>query len=197
MKWRTNPKTAGPTFVLGDIGTHLYYLSEIVLPHLKIGEVALRPQGVHSDPRAARRPCDRPDALRQRRPRPTLGILGQRRQHGLAALSLCRFEGVDRMVRRPSRPVDLRGPGEPNRIPHHGMPYLQKRRASPSTGCAATLKDWAIAGPTSISGSRRPSMRSVAIEAFLKTHHYPDINAGTEGVRWLDNCVRSADKGAA
>lgn len=36
VKWRTNPKTAGPTFVLGDIGTHLYYLSEVVLPHMKI-----------------------------------------------------------------------------------------------------------------------------------------------------------------
>ena len=30
VKWRTNPKTSGPTFVLGDIGTHIYYLSEIV-----------------------------------------------------------------------------------------------------------------------------------------------------------------------
>ena len=34
QRWRTNPKTSGPTFVLGDIGTHIYYLSEIVLPHL-------------------------------------------------------------------------------------------------------------------------------------------------------------------
>ncbi|MEC8482858.1 MAG: Gfo/Idh/MocA family oxidoreductase, partial [Pseudomonadota bacterium] len=36
VKWRTNPLTAGPTFVLGDIGTHLYYLSEVVMPELKI-----------------------------------------------------------------------------------------------------------------------------------------------------------------
>jgi predicted dehydrogenase len=36
QRWRTNPKTSGPTFVLGDIGTHLYYLSEIVLPHMKM-----------------------------------------------------------------------------------------------------------------------------------------------------------------
>ncbi|MGO7465117.1 hypothetical protein ACCS53_37565, partial [Rhizobium ruizarguesonis] len=27
-------------------------------------------------------------------------------------------------------------------------------------------------------------------EAFLKGHHYPGIEAGTEGVRWLENCVR-------
>ena len=33
--------------------------------------------------------------------------------------------------------------------------------------------------------------------AFLRTHHYPGIAAGTEGVRWLENCVRSADAGAA
>ena len=33
-------------------------------------------------------------------------------------------------------------------------------------------------------------------EAFLKTHHYPGIEAGTEGVRWLENCVRSADGGS-
>jgi hypothetical protein len=32
---------------------------------------------------------------------------------------------------------------------------------------------------------------------FLKAHHYPGIEAGTKGVRWLENCVRSADEGAA
>ena len=34
-------------------------------------------------------------------------------------------------------------------------------------------------------------------EAFLKDHHYPGIAAGTEGVRWLENCVRSAEAGSA
>ena len=33
-------------------------------------------------------------------------------------------------------------------------------------------------------------------EAFLKDHHYPGIAAGTEGVRWLENCVRSAEGGS-
>ena len=36
VRWRTNPKTSGPTFVLGDIGTHIYYMSEIILPNMKI-----------------------------------------------------------------------------------------------------------------------------------------------------------------
>ena len=25
---------------------------------------------------------------------------------------------------------------------------------------------------------------------------YPDVHAGAEGVRWVENCVRSADQGA-
>ena len=33
-------------------------------------------------------------------------------------------------------------------------------------------------------------------DAFLAGHHYPGIESGTEGVRWLEACVRSADAGA-
>ena len=35
-KWRVDPKFAGPSYVLGDIGTHPLYLSEVMLPDLKI-----------------------------------------------------------------------------------------------------------------------------------------------------------------
>lgn len=31
---------------------------------------------------------------------------------------------------------------------------------------------------------------------FLKDFWYPDINAGFEGVRWIENCVKSADNGS-
>jgi hypothetical protein len=34
-------------------------------------------------------------------------------------------------------------------------------------------------------------------EETLKNLVYPDINAGLEGIRWIENCVRSADAGAA
>jgi len=33
--------------------------------------------------------------------------------------------------------------------------------------------------------------------ALLRTVRYPDIHAGVEGVRWVENCVRSADRGGA
>src|SRR6476659_2147499 len=34
-RWRVDPKFAGPSYVLGDIGTHPLYLSEVMLPDLK------------------------------------------------------------------------------------------------------------------------------------------------------------------
>jgi hypothetical protein len=32
---------------------------------------------------------------------------------------------------------------------------------------------------------------------FLADFWYPDVAAGTMGVRWVENCVRSADAGAS
>ena len=34
--WRVDPKKAGPAYVLGDVGTHMIYLAEAILPDLKI-----------------------------------------------------------------------------------------------------------------------------------------------------------------
>jgi len=36
QKWRVDPKIAGPSFVLGDISTHTFYISQLVLPELKV-----------------------------------------------------------------------------------------------------------------------------------------------------------------
>ena len=35
-RWRVNPKTAGPSYVLGDVGTHALYLAKAMVPSLKI-----------------------------------------------------------------------------------------------------------------------------------------------------------------
>lgn len=35
-KWRVTPEIAGPSYVLGDVGTHAYYLAEVMVPNLKI-----------------------------------------------------------------------------------------------------------------------------------------------------------------
>lgn len=36
QKWRVDLKIAGPTFVLGDLSTHTYYMSQLIMPNMKI-----------------------------------------------------------------------------------------------------------------------------------------------------------------
>ncbi|MCY9105301.1 hypothetical protein [Bacillus inaquosorum] len=40
------------------------------------------------------------------------------------------------------------------------------------------------------------AMEAADREKELDHMWYPGIEAGVEGVRWVENCVRSADKGA-
>ena len=198
VKWRTNPKTAGPTFVLGDIGTHLYYLSEVVVPELKIEKML----------------CDRKAFIPTRAPLEDHATVLMHYDNGargrLWASSVnagnmgsqrYRFVGSKASVEwTDSHPDQLMYDiqGEPNQILHHGMPYLEHESLAVdrmgglhTEGLGDSWANIYLWIGQAIDAKRRGD------EAFLATHHYPDIKAGTEGVRWLENCVRSADQGSA
>ena len=198
LKWRTNPKTAGPTFVLGDIGTHLYYLSEVVLPHLKIERLL----------------CDRKAFIPTRAPLEDHATVlmhydnGARGRLWVSSVNAgnmgsqrYRFVGSKASIEwSDAHPDQLiyEVQGEPNRILHHGMPYLEEESlavdrmgALHTEGLGDSWSNIYLWIAQAIDAKNRGD------EAFLKTHHYPGIKAGTEGVRWLENCVRSADAGSA
>ena len=198
VKWRTNPLTAGPTFVLGDIGTHLYYLSEIVLPHLKIEKLL----------------CDRKAFIPSRAPLEDHATVlmhydnGARGRLWVSSVNAgnmgsqrYRFVGSKASVEwSDSHPDQLLYDvqAEPNRILHHGMPYLEEESlaidrmgALHTEGLGDSWSNIYLWIAQAIDAKNRSD------EAFLKRHHYPGIKAGTEGVRWLENCVRSADAGSA
>lgn len=198
LKWRTNPKTAGPTFVLGDIGTHLYYLSEVVLPKLKVEKLL----------------CDRTAFIPTRAPLEDHATVLMHYNNGARARlwvssvnagnmgsQRYRFVGSKASVEwSDSSPDQLiyEVQGEPNQILHHGMPYLEEESlAVDRMGALHTegLGDsWAniyLWIAQAIDAKKRGD------EDFLKTHKYPGIEAGTDGVRWLENCVRSADLNSA
>jgi predicted dehydrogenase len=198
VKWRTNPLTAGPTFVLGDIGTHLYYLSEIVLSHLKIEKLL----------------CDRKAFIPSRAPLEDHATVlmhydnGARGRLWVSSVNAgnmgsqrYRFVGSKASVEwSDSHPDQLLYDvqGEPNRILHHGMPYLEEESlaidrmgALHTEGLGDSWSNIYLWIAQAIGAKNRSD------EAFLKKHHYPGIKAGTEGVRWLENCVRSADAGSA
>lgn len=196
--WRTNPKTAGPTFVLGDIGTHLYYLSEVVLPHMRVEKLL----------------CDRKAFIPTRAPLEDHATVlmhydnGARGHLWVSSVDAgnmgsqrYRFVGSKASVEwSDSHPDQLiyEVQGEPNRILHHGMPYLEAESLAVdrmgglhTEGLGDSWSNIYLWIAQAIDAKRRGD------EAFLKTHCYPDIHAGTEGVRWLENCVRSADAGSA
>ena len=39
QKWRVDPEKSGPSFVLGDLSTHTFYMSELICPELKLKQV--------------------------------------------------------------------------------------------------------------------------------------------------------------
>jgi predicted dehydrogenase len=197
QKWRTNPTTSGPTFVLGDIGTHLYYLSEIVLPHMKIERLL----------------CDRHSIIKSRAPLEDNayvlshydnGAVGRLWVSSVNAGSMAsqryRFVGSKASVEwTDTQPNELiyEIQGEPPQILHHGMPYLEEESlqyermgALHTEGLGDSWSNIYLWIAQAIDAKSRGD------EAFLKAHHYPGIKAGTEGVRWLENCVRSADAGS-
>lgn len=198
QKWRTDPAKSGPTFVLGDIGTHLFYLSELVLPDLRIERLL----------------CDRKAFIPSRAPLEDNATVlmhydnGARGHLWVSSIDAgnmgsqrYRFVGSKASLEwSDSRPDQLlyQVQGEPEQILHHGMSYLAPESlAMDRMGALHTegLSDsWAniyLWIAQAIDAKQRGD------EAFLQTHRYPGIQAGTEGVRWLENCVRSAKAGAA
>ena len=87
--------------------------------------------------------------------------------------------------------------GEPARTMHHGMPYLceagladERLGALHTEGLSESWANIYLRCALAIDAKRRGD------EAPLESLVYPDIDAGLEGVRWIQACVRSADAGA-
>jgi predicted dehydrogenase len=197
QKWRTNAETSGPTFVLGDIGTHIYYLSQIVLPHMRITKLL----------------CDRQAFIKTRAPLEDNayvlshydnGAVGRLWVSSVNAGSMAsqryRFVGSKASVEwTDTQPNELiyEIQGQPPQILHRGMPYLEEESlryermgALHTEGLGDSWSNIYLWIAQAIDARKRGE------EAFLRDHHYPGLTAGTEGVRWLENCVRSADAGA-
>ena len=196
VKRRTNPKTSGPTFVLGDIGTHIYYLSEIVLPHMKIEKLL----------------CDRQSFIKTRAPLEDNAYVLTHYDNGAVGRLWVSSVNAGNMESQRYRFVGSKASvewsdahpdqliyeiqGQPNQIMHHGMPYLEteslaidRMGALHTEGLGDSWSNIYLWIAQAIDAKKRGD------KEFLKTHHYPGIEAGTEGVRWLENCVRSADCG--
>ena len=193
-KWRVDPRMAGPSYVLGDVGTHPLYLSEVMLPQLRIRRLL----------------CTRQSFVRSRAPLEdnafTLmeydnGAVSQvwscavnaGSMHGQKIRVIGSKGSLEWWDERPNQ-LSFEVQGQPARILERGMGYLHP---------AALADDRIGAGhPEGLFEAwsnlyRRYALAMDAVERGQPApERYPDIDAGVEGVRWVEHCVRSADAGA-
>lgn len=195
IRWRVDPRFAGPSYVLGDLGTHPLYLSEVICPGLKIRRLL----------------CARQSFVASRAPLEDNAVTLMEYEGGAFGTVWTSAVNAGAMHSQKVRIVGERASlewwdefpnqlrlevqGEPLRVLERGMGYLSDgARADDRIGSGhpeglfeswATLYErFARAIEAAIDG-RSP-------EAGLR---YPDAEAGVSGVRWVENCVRSADAG--
>lgn len=196
QKWRIDPKIAGPSFVLGDLSTHTYYMSRLVCPTLKIRQVL----------------CDRQSFIPSRAPlednayclmRYNDGAVGRMWASSINAGCMdghrIRVVGSRASIQfNDYNPNELRYEvqGEPVRILSRAMPYLddsanaiERLGALHQEGLAESWSNIYLAFARAIDARNRGDAKA------LSNIVYPDIDAGIDGIRWVENCVRSANAG--
>ncbi len=194
IRWRVDPKHAGPSYVLGDLATHPLYLSQVICPKLKIDRLL----------------CARQSFVKSRAPLEDNAVTLMEYDNGAFGTVWTSAVNAGAMHSQKLRIVGskasiewwdefpnqlrLEVQGEAPRVLERGMAYLH----------SSALRDDRISGghPEGLfeSWSTLYQRFASAIEAANEGRpydglSYPDIDAGVAGVRWVENCVRSADEG--
>ena len=196
-QWRVDPKMAGPSYVLGDIGTHPLYLSEVMLPALKIQRLL----------------CSRQSFVKSRAPLEdnafTLmeydgGAVGYvwscavnaGSMHGQKIRVIGSKASLEWWDERPNQ-LSYEVQGQPAQVLERGMGYLHadalhddRIGAGHPEGLFEAWSNLYYRYAQAMLASDRDDQTALA------AMRYPGIHAGVEGVRWVENCVRSADAGA-
>lgn len=195
-KWRVDPSVAGPSYVLGDVGTHPLYIAEVMLPELKIKRLQ----------------CNRQSFVKSRAPLEdnayTLmeyegGAMGwlwssavnAGSMHGQKVRVIGSRASLEWWDERPNQ-LSFEVQGQPAQILERGMGYLHPD----------ALLDDRIGGghPEGLFEAWSNLYYRFALAmnatargdaATLQSLRYPGIDAGVEGVRWVQRCVESADQG--
>ena len=196
QKWRVDPKIAGPSFVLGDVSTHTFYMSELICPHLKLKQVL----------------CDRQSFIKSRAPLEDNAYCLMRYENGAVGRMWAssvnagcmdghriRIVGSKASIEfRDNQPNELlyEVQGQPIQKMIRAMPYLydecnadERLGALHAEGLPESWANIYLKFAIAMDAKNRGD------EETLKALVYPDIVAGIEGIRWVQTCVKSADAG--
>lgn len=197
VKWRVDPAFAGPSYVLGDLATHPLFIAEVMAPDLRIKRLLCARQSFVE----GRAPLEDNAQVMIEYEGGAFGSLwvsavNAGSMHGQKVRIVGEKASVEWWDEHPNQ-LRYEVQGEPMRILDRGMPYLD---------AAALAEDRIGAGhPEGLfeAWSNLYARFALAMEAHddrdpgrVGDMWYPDVHAGVAGVRFVENCVRSADAGA-
>lgn len=192
-KWRVDPKKVGPSYVLGDVGTHPLYLSEVMLPELQIKRLMCSRQSFVE----SRAPLEDNAMTLMEYDSGAIGYVWSScvncgSMHGQKVRVIGEKASLEWWDEHPNQ-LTYEVQNEPLRILDRGMGYLAD---------SATAEDRIGGGhPEGLFEawsnlySRFARAMVAADKGETVDFWYPDIEAGAQGVKWVEKCVESADKG--
>ncbi|WP_152048827.1 Gfo/Idh/MocA family protein [Aureimonas psammosilenae] len=195
-RWRVTPAFAGPSYVLGDVGTHPFYISEVILPHLKVKRLLCARQSFVK----SRAPLEDNAVTLMEYDNGAFGTVWSSAvnagsMHGQKVRIVGSKASIEWWDERPNQ-LSFEVQGEPARIIERGMPYLHPAAlADDRIGAGhpeGLFEAWANLYSRFATAMEATEMGDAERLAGLR---YPDVRAGVEGVRWVEACVRSAEAG--
>lgn len=195
-QWRMNAKTSGPSYILGDIGTHALFMGETIVPELEIESLLCTKQSFVE----GRELEDNANVLIRYKG----GAVGNLWAsgvncgsiHGLIVRVIGEKASIEWWDERPNQ-LKYEIQGEAPRVLERGAPYLYP---------SALEEDRIGSGhPEGLFESWANLYRRFAIAMnasdrgdteFLETYWYPSVVDGAQGVKFVNTCVKSAEAGA-
>lgn len=199
-KWRFDPSKAGPSFALGDVGTHPLFIIEAMIPDMKIDNlmctkrsfvegrelednafVIMNLKGSESVQAGAQVYCWASSINS-----------GARHYHKIRVVgSKASLEWDDECPNQMLYEIE----GEPSRVLERGAGYLtDEARVEDRIGgghAEGLFEAW------SNLYARFAVAMADADKGVYGDFWYPDVKAGAQGIKWIEKCVESADKGSA
>jgi predicted dehydrogenase len=204
-KWRFDPAKAGPSFALGDVGTHPLFVIEAMLPDMKIDSLMCTKDSFVE----GRELEDNAFTIMKLKAGENIQEgakvycwsssinCGARHGHKIRVVgSTASIEWDDERPNQMTYEIE----GEPLRVMERGAGYLYpEARVEDRIGgghAEGLFEAWANL-------YRRFAVAMDAInhgkdaEAEYGDFWYPDVEAGAQGVKWIKKCVESAENGAS
>ncbi|WNS78136.1 Gfo/Idh/MocA family oxidoreductase [Domibacillus sp. DTU_2020_1001157_1_SI_ALB_TIR_016] len=194
-KWRVDPKMAGPSYVLGDLGTHPLFLSEVMLPNMKIKKLMCTRQSFVK----SRAPLEDNAYTIMEYENGAVGTVWSSAvnagsMHGQKIRVIGSKASIEWWDEQPNQ-LRFEVQGQPVQILERGMDYLYPQ-ALADDRIGGGHPEGLFEAWSNLYTRFAKAMAALDSGEEMNDVWYPGIEAGVEGVRWVENCVRSADNGS-